>query len=168
MSYFVFDDVLPMDHGLMKVVDGPSKLNSWIPKQEIPLVLGPLVKNAEKVFDLSGAAGFELWTHNHTRPDWHFDKDEESYVAKKKLSFPICSMVYYVHIENVFGGELYFKDGTRILPKANRQIIFSPGLYHRVSAYQGSRISLLLNPWKEQPSGLATDETLLQQLQETI
>lgn len=166
MTYHVFDDALPTDHGLLPVLDVPSKLNTWIPRSEIPLVLKPLVANAEKIFDLTDATGFEIWTHNQTRADWHVDKDEASFISKKRLSFPICSIVYYVQVKNLFGGELYFQDGSRILPKVNRQIIFSPGLYHRVSAYQGSRTSLLLNPWKEQPPGLEINEQLIKELQQ--
>ena len=164
MSYLILDDVLP-DHGpLTTWLTQPSLTSTWIPKADLPKVFEPLARNAEKLFDLSEATGFEFWTHNNTYPDWHYDKDETAF-ARRKLLFPICSLVFYAHVEKLNGGELYFQDGTRVLPKSNRQVLFSPGLFHRVSAYHGTRVTMLLNPWKTKPEAITTDHELIKQLQ---
>lgn len=165
MSYHILDNAHPSPEGLVEWLKQPSITSIWIPLEEIPLVFGPLIKNAEKLFDLSATKGFEFWTHHHTRPDWHFDKDEEAFKAQRRLFMPLCSMVYYAHVENLFGGELYFKDGTRLLPQNNRQVVFSPGLFHRVSAYHGTRTTMLLNPWAEKPQAVHENKELLKELQ---
>jgi hypothetical protein len=165
MSYHILDEVL-QDHGpLTTWLSQPSLTSTWIPKADLPNVFRPLALNAEKLFDLSEATGYEFWTHNNTYPNWHYDKDEQAYV-KGRLLFPICSMVYYAKVQSLNGGELYFQDGTRVLPKSNRQVLFSPGLYHRVSAYHGTRVTMLLNPWKVKPEAVKIDEELIKQLKE--
>lgn len=164
MSYFVFDQPISNPGPLTEWLEQPSINSVWIPKDDLPEVFTPLVTNAKKLFDLKDVVGFEFWTHNQTRPDWHFDKDEYAYKQQRRLILPLCSMVYYAKVENLYGGELYFKDGTRILPKTNRQIVFGPALFHKVSAYHGTRVTMLLNPWATKPQAITEDKQLIQQL----
>ena len=74
------------------------------------------------------------------------DKDEQLNGNKSILSFPLCSMVYYLIVENLEGGQLHVEDDI-ITPKTNRLVIFSPGKNHYVQPYTGTRISMLVNPW---------------------
>jgi hypothetical protein len=96
-------------------------------------------------FDLRSVVGYEMW-RNASNPGWHVDKDEKLFSTTKRLDFPLCSAVYYATIENLVGGEFY-TDDMRCLPKTNRLILFSPGIYHGVSPFAGTRIAVSLNPW---------------------
>ena len=103
-------------------------------------------------FDLSNLVGYEAWIHNNTIPigdnddGWHKDRDELSYHVKKVFRFPICSMVFYTDIKNLQGGELLVED-TTITPKENRLVLFGPGYNHKVNEFEGTRVSLSINPW---------------------
>lgn len=130
-----------------------SKDPQWIDKQDLPEYFKEIVEFVGKEFDLSETAGFELWTHYNTKPDWHYDKDEFIYNETSQLSFPICSIVYYPLVNNIKGGKL-FTENIAIIPKTNRLVTFSPGVYHTVEEYTGERFSVLLNPWKYRPKGL--------------
>ena len=102
---------------------------------------------ANQFINLDSCVGYEFWTQKNTRPSkWHQDKDEQLNGNKSILSFPLCSMVYYLIVENLEGGQLHVEDDI-ITPKTNRLVIFSPGKYHYVQPYTGTRISMLVNPW---------------------
>ncbi len=102
---------------------------------------------AVSFFDLSTCKGYEFWSHNNTRPgDWHIDQDEQLSNITGQTRFPLCSMVYYVKVENMKGGNLHIEDDI-ITPKSNRLVIFSPKLNHFVEPFRGDRISLCVNPW---------------------
>ena len=96
-------------------------------------------------FDLASVVGYEMW-RNDTNPGWHVDKDEKLFIQRKELVYPQCSAVYYVQAEEVSGGE-FFTDDVRFFPRTNRLVLFSPGLYHGVAAYTGTRMAVSLNPW---------------------
>jgi hypothetical protein len=130
-----------------------SKQSAWIDKQDLPECLKPLKELAEKEFDISSAVGFELWTHFNTKPEWHYDKDEHLYNTTGELNTPLCSIAYYPYIDNVIGGNFITKD-IAVKPMTNRVVVFSPGLYHNVEPYIGTRFSLLLNPWQYRLQGL--------------
>lgn len=112
-----------------------------------------LLNVARKYFDLSGMAGCEYWAHYGTRPDWHIDKDEELYKISGNLSCPICSIVYYADID-VAGGE-FMTETITVAPVTNRMLIFSPGLMHGVAKFEGTRLSVAVNPWVNKPLGFA-------------
>ena len=102
---------------------------------------------ANQFINLDSCVGYEFWTQKNTRPSkWHQDKDEQLNGNKSILSFPLCSMVYYLIVENLEGGQLHVEDDI-ITPKTNRLVIFSPGKNHYVQPYTGTRISMLVNPW---------------------
>ncbi len=96
-------------------------------------------------FDLGSIAGYEMW-RNDTNPGWHVDKDELMFEARKEYAFPQCSAVYYAQVGRMAGGE-FFTDDLRYFPRPNRLVMFSPGLFHGVSAYAGERFAVSLNPW---------------------
>lgn len=96
-------------------------------------------------FDLTASVGYEMW-RNDTNPGWHVDKDERQFLEHRTYVYPQCSAVYYVHAEQVSGGE-FFTDDVRYFPRPNRLVLFSPGIFHGVAAYSGRRMAVSLNPW---------------------
>jgi hypothetical protein len=40
-----------------------------------------------------------------------------------------------------------FENGVEVVPKENRLVIFSKGLYHGVEEFEGVRTSININPW---------------------
>lgn len=108
--------------------------------------ISKLLKLTHQYIDLSTMVGFETWSHYNTKPGWHLDKDESLYHSTGEVSFPLCSIVYYLSIENLEGGN--FVTETEIIkPKNNRLIIFSPGLYHSVEKFTGKRLIIAIAPW---------------------
>ena len=98
-------------------------------------------------FDLSLCVGYEFWTHNNTRPrGWHIDQDQKLVNTTGQTRFPLCSVVYYVKVEDLKGGKLHIEDDV-ITPKSNRMVTFSPKLNHCVEPFMGERITLCVNPW---------------------
>ena len=102
---------------------------------------------ASHYFNLKTCIGYEFWTRlNRCVGGWHQDKDEKLYDKKGIESYPLCSIIYYVHVKNMTGGELLLGTDT-ILPKSNRMVIFASGISHNVNEFTGERICLLVNPW---------------------
>lgn len=102
---------------------------------------------AGSFFDLSTCKGYEFWTHNNTIPrGWHIDQDEQLVSVTGQTRFPLCSVVYYLKVENLKGGKLHIEDDI-IIPKSNRMVIFSPELNHCAEPFMGDRITLCVNPW---------------------
>ena len=84
-----------------------------------------MIEIASNPFDLSSCVGYEFWTHNDTVPkDWHIDKDEQMKIKEGVTRFPLCSMVYYVQVEDLRGGKLHIEDDI-ITPKTNRLVTVS-------------------------------------------
>ena len=106
-----------------------------------------MVRVASQFTNLEDCIGYEFWTQKNTRPSkWHYDKDEQLKHNENVVNFPLCSMVYYLIVENLDGGQLHVEDDI-ITPKTNRLVIFSPGKYHYVQPFTGKRVSMLVNPW---------------------
>ena len=111
-----------------------------------------LLEIANNYFDLTKVRGYEVWTHNNTKPTadmdggCHYDKDEYRWATNKVLSFPVCSLVFYLKVDNVVNGNLIVKD-ISIAPRMNRLVIFGPGTKHRVEDFVGDRFSISINPW---------------------
>ena len=109
------------------------------------------LKEASKTYDFSKYIGFEQWSHNNTQCNPHVDKDEGYFKRTSgKLRFPICSLIFYVEVENLKGGQLKLEDDI-IMPKSNRLVIFDPGIYHSVEKFKGTRRTYLINPWNRKP-----------------
>ena len=106
-----------------------------------------LINVAGNFYDLSSCMGYEFWSHNNTTPrGWHIDQDEQLNGITGQTRFPLCSMIYYLKIDNLRRGKLHIEDDI-ITPKSNRLVIFSPQLNHCVEPYMGDRIALCVNPW---------------------
>ena len=61
--------------------------------------------------------------------------------------YPVCSTVYYLEVEDLVDGKLQFENGVEVVPKSNRLVVFSKGLYHGVEEFEGVRTSININPW---------------------
>ena len=106
-----------------------------------------MINIASEFYDLSSSVGYEFWTRlNRCVSDWHCDKDEKLYDEQKIVSYPLCTIIYYPHVDNMRGGELLL-GSDKILPKTNRLVIFAPGIPHNVESFTGDRISMIVNPW---------------------
>ena len=115
------------------VLDLQKKFNkndiseSWYNKEEKHLysdLCQIFLQETKNYYDLSNCIGYELWSQNNTRPyDWHYDKDENFFDLTGNYKFPICSIVYYLNVNNLVGGALHL-DNCIINPKINRLVIF--------------------------------------------
>lgn len=104
---------------------------------------------AKKYFLLNQIYGFEYWFNlpeSKGKP-WHQDYDVNLFKQNNVLKHPPCSIVYYLQVENCVGGVLETNTGYKIEPKTNRLVIFKGDLNHRVTPFNGTRISLVFNPW---------------------
>jgi hypothetical protein len=119
-------------------------------------------------------SGVEWWCNFNNTLDWHIDKDETLVIRQQQLSLPLFSTVYYPRV-NCHGGELLLHDpacdGARLLsgaadpsydptlineiiripPRANRLVLFSPGILHKINDFAGVRYSLAMNIWEKPP-----------------
>ena len=122
----------------------------------------------------------EYWIRYNDELQWHLDGDEvyersgSSFL--KPVVFPVRSFCFYVHVEDLKGGEMevcpfqgnipgyriidnYFEppDGSTIMtvkPKSNYLIRFLRPLYHRVKRVErGQRLSLVWSQWQDYPYG---------------
>lgn len=106
-----------------------------------------ILEKAHKYVPLENSIGYEYWTQQNTTPAGkHQDKDERAF-GKGITRFPMCSIVYYLTVENLVGGELVF-DNVTVKPKENSMVIFKKGLEHHVNDFTGNRVSIAVNPWE--------------------
>jgi hypothetical protein len=122
---------------------GQSKSITWIDGNlenflKYKSALSECLEYAAKYFNLNSMIGMELWSHNGTKPDWHYDKDENLFNKTGEIKNPICSIVYYPLIENLIGGH-FITETISIKPVTNRLIAFGPMLHHSVEEYAGTR-----------------------------
>lgn len=113
-------------------------------------LISDCLKKVSKYYDLSSMIGCEMWCHNNTRTDWHYDKDEKLYEETQEIKTPLCSIVYYANVNNLIDGR-FLTETVVVTPKINRLIIFSPNIYHTVEKYTGNRLSIAINPWDIKP-----------------
>jgi hypothetical protein len=181
MSIIILDDVIQedcfslMQPDFLSVIDKSTDedwflLNTEHYFQDFCLAL---IKLAGEYYNLSSCGGYEFWVHHHTKPPtWHIDNDERRREEDDILIFPLCSIVYYLQVDNLINGELcvshndevklhstnFLYEEVRnsgldskindiIVPKANRMVMFSPGKFHTVNPFIGKRISMIINPW---------------------
>ena len=135
-----------------------NKINTFAPTRGVWLshpnetYTDDILTTAGNYYDMNKCVGFEVWTHNNSKPTadydggWHYDKDEYRYGLNNILSFPICSCIFYVEVQNLEGGRLVIED-IKIIPRPNRLIIFGPGKKHYVEDFSGVRYSININPW---------------------
>lgn len=135
------------DISTMRWIDG-----GYDAVKENPSPIASLLSIASNYFDVPSMCGAEFWAHNGTRPDWHVDKDEQLSETSGTLAYPICSIVYYAEVDELKDG-LFMTETINITPVNNRMIIFAPGIMHGVQPYEGTRLSLAVNPWTTKPMG---------------
>ena len=87
-----------------------------------------------------------------TKSEWFFYLSLASVVISILiwLEVPLFGLIYYPLIDpSLKGGELLFKDGTTIMPRSNRMVLFSTGtIFHKVAEYDdGQRLSFIVNIW---------------------
>ena len=145
----ILDDVLA-DDDIDRIKTNSGKYNSefqGLYQWSVLQIFYPLIKQATKYYSLHTCIGYEVWEQKNSRPpNWHYDRDEV--LAKKGiLKFPICTLVYYIEVNNLIGGKLLIENGVDISPVGNRLIIFGPSVKHYVEEFSGYRHSLIINPW---------------------
>lgn len=109
-----------------------------------------LVDIARDFFHMQQIVGCEMHI-NHKTPLMHYDKDEGLFAETGKLSFPLCSIVWYplVDMEN---GELIFPTSdVTVKPKTDMLVIFDSKLLHGGKSFTGIRKSVGINPWSKKP-----------------
>ena len=116
-------------------------------------------------------SGIEWWSNaDRTSLGWHVDKDEYIFKHNSIVSLPLTTIIYYPFVD-CQGGDLLIhnesidpsnytcynariaENSIKIKPVSNRLIIFRSGYPHCVRPFQGSRRSLILNPWKKRVNG---------------
>ena len=110
-----------------------------------------LAETAGAFADVSKAVGVE---EGHQDADWllpeeHEDKDEKLYAETGEVSYPICSAILYLRVENLVGAKLRIvRDDLEIEPKSGMLVLLAPGVTHSITDYsKGTRISVNLNIW---------------------
>tara|TARA_S200002703_G_scaffold146620_1_gene141822 strand:+ start:3659 stop:4132 length:474 start_codon:yes stop_codon:yes gene_type:complete len=147
---FVLDDFLT-DFQIQKIYNRNLPYDHTLyPKEELECFY-PFFDEAKKHFDFSECIGYEVWRQrNPQNLGWHYDHDEILLQTEDVFSWPICTIVYYIRVCDILGGNLLFRDGTSIKPLQNRLVIFGPGIEHAVDemfTVDGHRDSILINPW---------------------
>lgn len=88
----------------------------------------------------------------------HNDCDGGLFAYTGVKRFPEMTYVYYKTTDLEYGGDLvlFKEEGSddileKISPVRNSLVIFDAKFEHVVEPYEGSRVSLVLNPWKTRP-----------------
>jgi len=159
----ILDDVLSKDElenlneGIDTKVSSDHRLNKYLREWGDVKFAHPLLKIMSEYVLLKSYYNYELWKYEsgiYNPPPWHLDKDEELYDKTGILDVPLFGLIYYPLIESLQGGELILEDGTVIIPRSNRMVLFSTGtIQHMVSSYQGYRKSFLINIWDKKNLG---------------
>ena len=112
-----------------------------------------LLSWASFYYSLDNCTEYEVW-HGSSNTDAamaeHIDKDEKLYMELDEIAYPICSIAYYLEVEDLIGGELVSPGNWSVVPKTNRMVIFGPGVSHKVEPFTGTRLAVLVNPWARQ------------------
>jgi len=113
-------------------------------------ICNELLQWASFYYSLDTCTEYELW-HGDSPLDpatgEHVDKDEIEHYKTGDFIYPICSIVYYLEVEDLVGGELVSPGNWSVVPKTNRAVIFGPGVSHKVEKFTGTRFAVLVNPW---------------------
>jgi hypothetical protein len=155
-KFIILDDVFDKDTAGAIAAFDYSDNEKWYEPGASP-AHDEILKICAGYFDLTGMIGYEMWS-NASNPGRHVDKDERLYSEEKKYDFPLCSAVYYPLVEKMNGGEFY-TDDLRFFPRTNRLVLFSPGIFHGVSAFTGRRMAVSLNPWNRRVYPAASSRT---------
>jgi hypothetical protein len=149
--FVIIDDLLE-EQDRQSIVEHSFDLDSWYIKGQHPLQ-EKIIDKVGEFFDLSSMVGYEIWC-NSGYPKLHKDIDDELFRNTGKLSFPLCSIVYYASVgDNMIGGQFATKEMI-LVPKTNRLLAFSKGIEHEVYPFSGDRIAISINPWDKVPMGM--------------
>ena len=181
MSIIILDDVFPekcfkeIQKYQLQPQENQAAERWFLPDTEHPSknLAKSLITIAGKHVNLDSYSGYESWHHRNTRPPtWHIDNDERRRAEDGVMSFPLCSIVYYIYVNNLTGGQLYIshnddlgEGGNKlyeeirgdnrldnqvvdvVTPKNNRMVIMPPRVFHTVSHFTGERTAIAVNPW---------------------
>jgi hypothetical protein len=147
----IFDDFFDVD--LEKAQKWALSLNhydTWYENSNLDFAQ-KMLDLASNYFDLSEYIGCEMHINRHT-PNRHYDKDELHFKRTGEFVFPLCGIVWYNYIDEIVGGEIVFPDiDVSVKPKTDRLIIFQNNLLHEGKPFQGTRMSVGINPWSKKP-----------------
>ena len=74
-----------------------------------------LINIAADHFDLASCGGYEFWWHENTKPPtWHIDCDEKRKREDNCMLFPLCSIVYYIKVDDLVGGKLHISNNDDV------------------------------------------------------
>ena len=100
---------------------------------------------------------FEWWINFNAKQNWHIDKDQEAYKRHKIFKSPYRSIIFYVKKPREGGGIQLMRtiecEKKLLIDKydffENQILSFCSSIPHRVCAYEGERISIAINIWKQ-------------------
>ena len=58
------------------------------------IVARRLMNTAANYFNFDSQVGYDIWFHRNGMPDWHKDRDEQTFFKTGQSHFPICSIVF--------------------------------------------------------------------------
>ena len=100
---------------------------------------------------------FEWWINFNAKQNWHIDKDEDAYITDQIFVSPYRSIIFYVKKPQE-GGEIELirtlaSEKKMLFEKydclENQILSFNSSIPHRVCSYDGQRISIAINIWKQ-------------------
>jgi len=121
-------------------------------------VVDILINKARTVFDLTACQYYEMWSNDHALT-MHIDMEPTAWRREQQVITPMCTLVYYPEIKLESGGK-FLTDDVELVPVENSMVIFSPGVYHGVEPFVGTRLSLAINPI-DRPFTIQSDHDLL-------
>lgn len=125
-------------------------MSSYVPKERYNDIHNRLLEQVEYFIGSKETIGVEQWAfHSELTPlpDLHQDRDEELFDRTGELSFPMCSCIAYLSIEDLEGANLQIGENI-IVPKTGMLVLIAPAVWHKVSEYKkGKRLSINYNFW---------------------
>jgi len=127
-------------------------MSKYVAKENYNYIHEKILEQVEDFIGNEETLGVEQWAfHSELTqlPDLHQDRDEELFDRTGKLSFPMCSCVAYLSVENLKGANLEIGEDA-VSPKTGMLVLIAPGVWHKVSEYvSGKRHSLNYNFWNK-------------------
>ena len=125
-------------------------MSKYVPKEKYTYIHNKLLEQVEDFIGSKKTIGVEQWSfHSELTllPGLHQDRDESLFDKTGELSFPMCSCIAYLSVEDLEGANLQIEDNI-IVPKTGMLVLIAPGVWHKVSDYKkGKRLSINYNFW---------------------